>query len=165
MKELTDKRQDDEVVILNLLYCYIISDRYDEGYEYVEKLKALKILPYKLQDLLSFNNSGFIIFMQSLDKPELTSQAYDLLTRAEQIGTADNNPDIKYPFSSMVYYYIMNGELGKASAYVERLRELDITLLDEFEEDKKKNWYKKMENKRPSIQDDLRKLIPKKVNN
>jgi hypothetical protein len=161
MKELIDKRPDDDIAIFNLLNCFITIENYNEGYEFIEKLKSQKIFPNKLQSVLSFNNSGFIFFIKALEKQDLMPEAYNLFYRAEQIGIAEDTSDIKYPLFNFIYYYVVDGNLGKAAVYVERLREVDATWLNGWEEDIKKDFFKRMQKKRPSMQKDLKNLITK----
>ncbi len=158
-KELMSKRADDELVFLNLVNCLIEIEDFDEAYRVIAKAREQNFLPRRFVHVLTYNNSGFAVLVKSLRDSNLEREALELLTRAEQIGVAENSPDLPVVLHNLSYYFLAVGNLDRAKVYAQRFTELDAGE-SLWRTDAKRNWFKTLEKKHPSVRSELQKLYP-----
>ena len=158
LRELSEKRQDDEIVFMNLVECYIQLEDFEAGYKYILELQAKKLFPSKFQDILSFNNAGFVVWVKSLSDKALEREARDLLDRAERLAMNSGSPDLHYPLMNLALLHLSVGEMAQASSYADRWRALAVEEPN-WPTDMKKVWFKRLEAKRPTVRNDIKVLF------
>jgi pentatricopeptide repeat protein len=122
LADLLQIDQDDELTIMNLFNCYIEVGDPDGGYRLYKMMKDRGSFN-RFQLLLTFNNAGSIVLSKAMGQPELMSEAFSLLRRAEQIAYIDDSSDVRYPLYNLLIYYIAAGDIGKAAIYARNLKE------------------------------------------
>ncbi len=159
--DLLDKRPDDEVVFMNVMHCFDIREEYDQGYRLLSKLKEKGVFPKKFQQLFSYNNTGFLVWVKSLTDPSFEKEAQELLRRAEQIGITEESKDIVFPLYNLTLFHIAKGEIDKATVYSDRMKSIDIEGPD-WTDAVESRWFKQLKIKQPNASKLLQQLLPSK---
>ena len=156
-QELSQQKKDDELVFLNLIYCLNIIENYEEGFKIILKTKEDKLLPGKFQDILSYNNAGFVLLVKAFQDSKYDGEAFDLLQRAELIGLSTDSPDIDFPLYNLTLYFLATGDISKAQLYADRLKEKGGNI--DVEAETKNKWWQWLEKRRPTAKAELQKLF------
>jgi tetratricopeptide (TPR) repeat protein len=158
-KELSEKRPEIEVVFYSALHCYAMLGEYEKGYEFLNNLRIKGVFPRKFKTLLSHNNAGYIVLAKSLKdrNSKYEIEALELLSRAKEIGTVDEDPHLILPLQNLVYLHIAKGEKEKASEYAQRLKKLANFRASWWKNDL---VFKMLETKNPDAQVLLQRLFP-----
>lgn len=160
LKELAEKRPEDEVVFGYLSNCFIDQEEYDQGFRYLADLKGKGIFPRKFQDVISYNNAGYLLFVKSLSDPAAEREARELLRKAEQIGIASDSRDLYLPLANLALLNLSVGRMDEAASYAKRRLELPAAAKVDLSGDLDKEWFKLLEKKRPSARKDLEAMFP-----
>jgi hypothetical protein len=158
-RELAENRPDDEVAFMNATYCFMDREEYDQGYEYLSTLRAQGIFPKRFRQLMSYNNSGFLLWVKSLNEPVFEQESLELLRLAEQIGVTEESNDIIYPLYNLTMLHVARGEEEKAAVYAERLRTKNAPGQN-WRKAVASQWFRRLETKQPRAKLILEKLLP-----
>jgi hypothetical protein len=72
-RDLLETRPDDETVFISLTDCLIQQHDPEAAAQVVETAERAGIFPHKFQQLLSFNNAGWVLLARDIDQPCSTS--------------------------------------------------------------------------------------------
>ena len=156
--DLSAKRPDDEVALINVLHCFNQLESYDQGYQFITKLKEKGIFPGRMRLILSYNNAGFLVLVKSFSDERLEGEALELLNRAEQIRELEGNTNIWFPSYNLMLFYVARNDESKASIYAARLKDSNSNI--DWREDKNRIWFKRLLARRANASEMLERLLP-----
>jgi len=164
LRELAERRPDEEVVNFLSLHCFAAVEEYDPGYEFLSRLKQKGILR-RSRLAITFNNAGWIVCAKAFSDPKFESEARELLRRAEQLYESDNSRDIAFPLYGMALLSVSSGNSSKAKEYADRFQEAvasgGVTDPPDWRDGIGRLWFQALERRRPDVRQELEHLFPK----